>query len=86
VGFEDARMLAEQLNPLSPHALTELDPHRAWVRSLRGGTMLEPAFVSLDPPYTPRTGRAAIVVQESRRKFATRRDVVERNIATWLAH
>ncbi len=86
VGFEDARILAEQLDPLVPHSLTELDPHRAWVRQLAGGTMREPTFVELLAPYTPRHGRGVIVLKESRRKYATPRDIVEENIATWLAH
>ena len=86
IGFEDARLLSEQLDPLAPHSLTELDPHRAWVRRLSGGTMLEPAFAELCRPATPRWGRAVKVLGESRRKFATPREIVERNIATWLAH
>ncbi len=86
IGFEDARMLAEQLDPLAPHSLTELDPHCAWVRQLSGGTMLEPVFLTVHPPYTPRKGRGVIVLKESRRKYATPRQVVERNIATWLTH
>lgn len=86
VGFEDARLLSEQLDPLAPHSLTELDPHRAWVRRLSGGTMLEPTFAELCGPVTPRQGRGVTVLQESRRKFATPRETVERNIATWLAH
>lgn len=86
VGFEDAHMLSEQLDPLAPHSLTELDPHRAWVRRLSGGTMLEPTFAELSGPETPRRGRAVTVLRESRRKFATPRETVERNIATWLAH
>lgn len=86
VGFEDARRLSEQLDPLAAHTLTELDPHRAWVRQLRGGTMLEPSFVEFLSPVTPRRGRAAIIVRESRRKYATHRDVVEGNIATWFSH
>jgi hypothetical protein len=86
VGFEDARLLSEQLYPLAPHSLTELDPHRAWVRRLSGGTMLEPTFAELCGPATPRQGRGVTVLQESRRKFATPRETVERNIATWLAH
>lgn len=86
IGFEDARLLSEQLDPLAPHSLTELDPHRAWVRRLSGGTMLEPTFAELCRPATPRLGRAVKVLGESRRKFATPREIVERNIATWLAH
>lgn len=86
IGFEDARLLSEQLDPLAPHSLTELDPHRAWVRRLCGGTMLEPTFAELCRPATPRWGRAVKVLGESRRKFATPREIVERNIATWLAH
>lgn len=86
IGFEDARLLSEQLDPLAPHSLTELDPHRAWVRRLSGGTMLEPTFAELCRPATPRWGRAVKVLGESRRKFATPREIVERNIATWLAH
>jgi hypothetical protein len=86
IGFEDAGMLAEQLDPIAPHALTELDPHRAWVRQLDGGTMLEPTFVRLLPPYVPRRGRAATLLRESRRKYATPRAKVEERIATWLAH
>lgn len=86
IGFEDARLLSEQLDPLAPHSLTELDPHRAWVRRLSGGTMLEPTFAELCRPATPRWGRAVKVLEESRRKFATPREIVERNIATWLAH
>ena len=86
IGFEDARLLSEQLDPLAPHSLTELDPHRAWVRRLSGGTMLEPTFAGLCRPATPRWGRAVKVLGESRRKFATPREIVERNIATWLAH
>ncbi len=86
IGFEDAHLLAEQLDPLSPHSLTELDPHRCWVRRLSGGTMLEPTFAELYGPVTPRWGRAGTVVKESRRKYATPRAEVERKIATWLAH
>jgi type IV secretory pathway TraG/TraD family ATPase VirD4 len=86
IGFEDARLLAEQLAPLAPHSLTELDPHRAWVRQIDQGTMCEPTFTALDPPYAPRQGRGVVVLKESRRKYATQRAVVERNIATWLAH
>jgi type IV secretory pathway TraG/TraD family ATPase VirD4 len=86
VGFEDARILAEQLDPLKPHTLTELDPHRAWVRQLRDGTVLEPEFVELFPPETPRTGRAPTIIHESRRKYGTPRDLVEKKITTWLAH
>ncbi len=86
VGFEDARLLAEQLAPLAPRSLTELDPHIAWVRQLSGGTMLEPTFVELAAPHTPRAGRGMTVLKESRRKYGTPREVVERNIATWLAH
>lgn len=86
VGFEDARLLAEQLDPLAPHALTGLDPHRAWVRRLRSGTMLEPELVRLFAPYEPRRGRAATVMGESRRKYGSPRAVVEENIARWYAH
>lgn len=86
IGFEDARLLSEQLNPVSPQSLTELDPHRAWVRQLRGGTMCEPEFVSLDPPWIPRKGRAEVIVQETRRKYGCSREVVESNIARWLEH
>lgn len=86
VGFEDARLLAEQLAPIAARSLTELDPHCAWVRQLRGGTMIEPAFVQLGAPQTPRRGRGVTVLRESRRKYATPRATVERKIATWLAH
>ena len=86
VGFEDARLLAEQLAPLAPHSLTELDPHCAWVRQLSGGTMLEPAFVELMSPQTWQRGRGRIVLRESRRKYATPRETVEKNIATWFLH
>ncbi len=86
IGFEDAHLLSEQLDPLAPHSLTELDPHRAWVRRLSGGTMLEPTFAELYGPVTPCWGRAETVVKESRRKYGTPRATVERKIATWLAH
>lgn len=86
IGFEDARLLAEQLDPIAPHTLTELDPHRAWVRRLSAGTMLAPEFVHLLSPYDPRQGRAATVIRESRRKYATPRSVVEANITRWYAH
>jgi type IV secretory pathway TraG/TraD family ATPase VirD4 len=86
IGFEDARLIAEQLDPLAPHSLTELDPHTAWVRQLEGGTMREPTFAALDPPYVPRQGRGPLVLRESRRKHAARRDVVEENLAKWLSH
>jgi hypothetical protein len=86
VGFEDARLLAEQLAPLSPSTLTELDPHNAWVRQLDGGIMREPVYVALDAPRARTQGRGLVVLKESRRKYATRREVVEQNIATWLAH
>jgi hypothetical protein len=86
VGFEDARLLAEQLAPLSPSTLTELDPHNAWVRQLDGGIMREPVYVSLDAPRARTQGRGATVLRESRRKYATPRERVERNIVTWLAH
>jgi hypothetical protein len=86
VGFEDARLLAEQLAPLSPSTLTELDPHNAWVRQLDGGIMREPVYVALDAPRARTQGRGATVLRESRRKYATPRERVERNIVTWLAH
>ena len=86
VGFEDAPLLAAQLEPVAAASLTELDPHRAWVRRLCGGATREPALVTLEPPYAPRAGRAAIVAQESRRKYGRPRAEVEANIATWLAH
>ncbi len=86
VGFEDARLLAEQLAPIAPRSLTELDPHCAWVRQLRGGTMVEPAFVQLGAPQTSLRGRGVTVLRESRRKYATPRATVEKNIATWLSH
>lgn len=86
VGFEDARILAEQLDPLAPHSLTELDPYCAWVRRLSRGTMFEPTFVELAPPQRPRWGRGATVLRESRRKYASPRAVVEDNIARWLSH
>ena len=86
LGFEDAREIAEQLHPITPQSLTELDPYRAWARCLKGGTMLEPEFVRFLSPIEAQRGRARTVVQESRRRFATPRQTVERNIATWLAH
>lgn len=86
VGFEDARLLGEQLSPVAPRSLTELDPRRAWVRHLSGGTMLEPALVALDAPRPPAQGRGATVLRESRRKYATPREKVEQNITAWLSH
>lgn len=86
VGFEDAPLLAAQLAPVAAHSLTELDPHRAWVRRLCGGATREPALVTLDAPDAPRQGRRATVVGESRRKYGTPRAVVEARIAAWLAH
>jgi hypothetical protein len=86
IGFEDARLLAEQLSPVAPRSLTELDPHCAWVRRLDGGTMLEPTFVTLRAPPQRERGRGVTVLLESRRKYATPRETVERNITAWLAH
>jgi len=86
VGCEDARILAEQLAPVAAHSLTELDPHRAWVRQLSRGTMRDASFVTLDSAYVPRRGRGTIVLRESRRKYGTPRAKVEENIARWLAH
>jgi hypothetical protein len=86
VGFEDSRELAEQLYPLKAHSLTELDPHSAWVRCLKGGTVLEPEYVWLLPPIKKHVGRGETIIRESRRKFGTPRRHVEDKIATWLAH
>lgn len=86
VGFEDARLLAEQLAPVSAQTLTETDPYRAWVRRLAQGTVVEPTFVRLLPPYTPRRGRASTIIRESRRKYGTPRETVEDAIAVWLSH
>lgn len=86
VGFEDARLLSEQLAPVSAQTLTETDPHRAWVRRLSGGTVVEPTFVRLLPPYVPRSGRASTIIRESRRKYGTPRETVEDAIAQWLSH
>ena len=86
VGFEDAHDIATQFHPIAPETFCELDPYTAWMKVLKGGTVSNPFYMKMHPPIVGSSGRKELLVDLSRRRFATRRQVVEEKIARWLSH
>jgi hypothetical protein len=72
VSGADAQILAPEFDPLSPSALVDQAPYRAWLRRGIGHER-----VDLLPRLYPPGGRLEIIRQQSRRRFGRPRSLVE---------
>jgi hypothetical protein len=78
VNADDAEYIANELWPVTPHELTGLPRHQAFIKRSAGGSVGEPkSAVTLSPAESPISYREQII-QHSRAQYARPREVVER--------
>ena len=69
VGIEDAQLLAPEFHPLPPEELSDQFPHHAWIKR---GQFLAHFPIETQPQQPIYSGRRAVVVERSRRRFGRR--------------
>jgi TraM recognition site of TraD and TraG len=75
VSAADAEILAPEFHPLPPNELVDQWPYRAWLRRIDNNQYP----IELAPPAHPPRHALERVISTSRRKFARRRDQIERS-------
>lgn len=85
VGHDDAEAIAGEFAPFPAATLTDLSRGEVCVRTVHGGETGEPfrgeTFANIGWSY----GRRATVIEQSRRRYGRRREVVEGKLARWQA-
>jgi len=85
VGYADADILARHYGDnIQPSALTELGNYRAWVRTISREGNAQSFRLTTMEPLVLRSGRRQIVINRSRDRFSTKREVVESRIRRWM--
>jgi type IV secretory pathway TraG/TraD family ATPase VirD4 len=83
LGHDDAVDLAGEFAPYVPSSLTGLYRGEICVRSIMGGMTGEPFFATTIPELGWSYGNRSKVIEQSRRRWARRREVVEAKIRRW---
>jgi hypothetical protein len=89
VGYKDAEILSAHFHPsgpnaIAPHAFSDLSQHEAWARIMRHGEVSDPILIKTLKPLAFSYGRRDFLIQHSRDRFATKREVMERKISQWM--
>jgi hypothetical protein len=84
LGHDDAAALEGEFAPYAATALTELDRGEVCVRTVSNGTTTAPFFGRTRPGVGWSHGGRAKVIEQSRRRWARRREIVEAKIGRWL--
>lgn len=85
VGQGDAAILEREFGGTYRAAhFTELNNHQVCVRLLEDGGVADPFTGMTLPPLEAWHGRREAIVQRSREKYASRRDVIEDKITRWM--
>jgi hypothetical protein len=84
VGNADAEVLSRELDPYAPSVLADLGRGEVCVKLTVDGQPSQ-AFIGKTATEGGRTyGNRSAVIEQSRRRNATRRGVVEGNIERWM--
>lgn len=78
VSASDAELLAPEFHPLPAHELADQSPFKAWLRRAEAGARA----IEIEPPLFLSRNRKQTVIQQSRRNFGRRREVIEQNFTT----
>jgi hypothetical protein len=85
VGERDANVLSREFGPPYPAAtFSSLRNFEVIARVLQRGSRSDPFIGRTLPPTARRHGRRKNLIQRSRERYATRRDVVEDRINRWM--
>lgn len=86
VGYSDAEVLEREFNnTFAPEVLSDLDRYEAVVKLLENGTNRTPFRARMLPPMLAKGGRSEQLIENSRRRFGTPRQVIEEKLERWMA-
>jgi hypothetical protein len=85
VGHADADEIAPEFDPYRVDALTMLSRGEVCVRSIDGTETRQPFLGATLPEVGWSYGRGDAVIEQSRRRYGRRREIVEGKIAKWMA-
>jgi hypothetical protein len=84
VGAADAEFLAKEFAPIFDETdLVNLTKYDIYLRLMIDGVASDPFSATTLPPISGRTGNREKVIQVSRERYATKREVVEEKIRKW---
>jgi len=85
VGHDDAKALEQEFGGVYPaRQFTELRQFEICTKLLENGECREPVLGRTLPPLGCRYGRRKKIIERSREKYSTKRNVVEDKICRWL--
>lgn len=84
VGATDAALLADELAPLSPEQLLDLERFRVAVRINAGDRRREPFLATIPAPSPAPATRGETLRRRSREKYSRPREEIEERIARWM--